>query len=528
MPFNLLTDPWVEVRRASGACDCVRPCHITGDDDPVMALDFPRPDWNAAVTEFLIGLTFLALPCDDVDEWEAHFVIPPAPDELQKAWQPLVPCFNLDGEGPLAFQDFDDLAAQDIKPVSSLLIDAPGENALRNNSDLFVKRDGVTALSLPLAAAALITLQTYAPSGGAGHRTSMRGGGPLTTLVTPRRSGQKVTNLWDRIWANVPYRDEDFSLNPRDLFPWMRPTVTSAKNEIVTPEDRPLALAFFACPRRLRLVFSKGQCSLSGAEGAVAAGFRTQNYGANYQSWLHPLSPYYEDKKSGKLPRHPHAGAADYGDWLAWWGFDGYPATVVGLWDQRRSTVRAYLDPLSPDGIEAFGFDMDNMKARHWLNARASWLPEGSAALKASVKAFIDATDETARAANYACRTALYGQKKADGHYRVEGADSFKAPGEQVWAVTQALFEGQLTHLIARAGAEDGDTDLREAWIRTLRREAFRVFEAFVDVDGLTDEDPRRLLYARNQLNSLITSKARTALGLAKPVKSGNKTEETV
>ncbi|WP_239500552.1 type I-E CRISPR-associated protein Cse1/CasA, partial [Streptococcus pneumoniae] len=65
-------------------------------------------------------------------------------------------------------------------------------------------------------------LQTYAPSGGAGHRTSLRGGGPLTTLLAPARKGRAVATLWDRVWTNVPDADPDAgAADPARIFPWL-------------------------------------------------------------------------------------------------------------------------------------------------------------------------------------------------------------------------------------------------------------------------------------------------------------------
>lgn len=522
MPFNLLTDCWIEVRRRSGGRDVIRPCDVTGgfDGDPVVALNFPRPDWNAAVTEFLIGLICIALPCEDEEDWAEHFRTPPSPDTLKQKLAAFEAAFNFDGDGPRAFQDFDELETLEPKSVSALLIDAPGENALRNNSDLFVKRDTVSALSLPYAAAALITLQTYAPSGGAGHRTSLRGGGPLTTLVSPRRLREAETTLWDRLWANVPEKDDAFTLDPQALFPWLSPTLVSLKDASVIPEDRPLALAFFACPRRIRLIVTEGTCCLSGAAGPVVRAFRTQNYGANYLGWKHPLSPYREDKKSGALPLHPNSGPSDYGDWISWWGFNGDAAQSVKLWDKRSGEVRRLIDF---SGMDAFGFDMDNMKARQWLNACLPWIPVGDPDLRASVTALIAATDECAKVVRFACKLALYGQRQGDGGYRLPDTlsmDALQTPAQQIWQLTQADFETQLDELIRRIReAGPSDIDIREGWLKTLRKTALSVFDAFVDIDGLTDADPRRLLSARGQLNNSF-SKVRNALGLAAPAKS--------
>jgi CRISPR system Cascade subunit CasA len=525
--FNLISDAWLPIRRASGARETVRPGDLTTGlaDDPIVGLNFPRPDWNAAVTEWLIGLTFLARRPADEDDWEAAFREPPSANALAAAFSPFAFAFDLSGEGPRAFQDFDLLADAEPKSLSSLLMDAPGENTIKNNADLFVKRGGAERLSLPLAAAALITLQTYAPSGGAGHRTSLRGGGPLTTLVSPRRrraEGLERQTLWDKVWANVPEVDFDpvaangqtpcTSPEWTKVFPWLASTKSSPSGEIVAPHDATPAQAFFACPRRIRLRISSEEaaCDLSGDVGPVANGLVTVNYGANYLGWTHPLSPYRQDKKSGKLPLHPHAGASDYGDGAAWWGLEDEAALVVRLWDGRRRTVR---DLIGAEGVEAFGFDMDNMKARQWLEVRFPWVPVYGADgrdLRELLRQMIQASDEAARSLRYTVKLALYGQRHNAGGYKLPDTlprDALPEPAEQLWRETEPAFRGWIDKLVKAVDGEDGTetTPLKHDWLRELNRAASGLFERFVDLDGLTDANPHRLLSARQSLAKALS-----------------------
>ena len=83
-----------------------------------------------------------------------------------------------------------------------LFIDSAGGSTAKKNADLMVKRGRYGNLPLPLAAMALYTLQSFAPSGGAGNRTSMRGGGPMVTLMQPLDGNAHP--LWRLIWSNVP------------------------------------------------------------------------------------------------------------------------------------------------------------------------------------------------------------------------------------------------------------------------------------------------------------------------------------
>jgi CRISPR system Cascade subunit CasA len=168
--------------------------------DPVVALDWPRPDFRLACTEFLIGLLATACPPEDHYAWRESYRAPPDAATLQAAFSPLTHAFVLDGDGPRFMQDFADFRAEP-NDVGTLLIEAPGENTTKRNTDLMVRRGRVGVLSRAAAAMALFTLQTYAPSGGAGNRVSLRGGGPLTTLaLPPRRLGDAETVLWHSLW----------------------------------------------------------------------------------------------------------------------------------------------------------------------------------------------------------------------------------------------------------------------------------------------------------------------------------------
>src|SRR5690606_20723140 len=112
-----------------------------------------------------------------------------------------------------------------------------------------VHRGRYDSLDLPLAAMTLYTFQAFAPAGGAGNRTSMRGGGPLVTLVGP------FETLWQTVWANMP---QGLPAHIDEL-PWMRPTRLSSMGDLTyPPEGKVFSVeAFFGMPRRLRLVVAE-------------------------------------------------------------------------------------------------------------------------------------------------------------------------------------------------------------------------------------------------------------------------------
>jgi CRISPR system Cascade subunit CasA len=552
MTFNLITARWLPCRRVSGARVWLAPHEVTSEfaTDPVLALDFPRPDWNAAVTELLIGLVSSVMaPDEDGGEWPRLWLTPPTPDVLATALAPLTFAFNLNGDGPRCFQDLASLGNQTKTGIGALLIDAAGESAAKKNTDHFVKRDGVTTLSLPYAAAAIVTLQTYAPAGGAGHRTSMRGGGPLTLLVAPKRqhlSRGLLTTLWDLIWCNVrnlidectnivtETRQDDARL--KRVFPWLAETRISTNDEPTIPlDDADPLQAYFGMPRRIRLEIEPSggdACSLNGPQGDKAVrSFRTQNYGVMYAGWQHPLSPYYIDKKNGRLPYHPQPGLTTYADWLAWWGQrEGVPASNVEAWQKRlRALLRLGaldLNETRQHGLQAVGFDMDNMKARGFVDERIPYFePKDDSKVWAgqfqkTVAVLVEGARQAASQLKYDLRLSKFGKRDSDGKSfkLLDNApkDAFDEVAADLWSKTQPAFVEALTALHAD-DPEDLDKSQRKRFHGVLRKTAIYLFDEAVNIDTLADQDARRLIIARNGLIAAFApyGKVTIALGLA-------------
>jgi CRISPR system Cascade subunit CasA len=75
-------------------------------DDPVQFLDAPRPDFNGALIQFLIGLIQTTYSPSSDREWRKKFRDPPSPDELTTVFNRYNHAFNLDGDSPRFMQDF--------------------------------------------------------------------------------------------------------------------------------------------------------------------------------------------------------------------------------------------------------------------------------------------------------------------------------------------------------------------------------------------------------------------------------------
>ena len=181
--MNLIKDPWLPVRRHSGTESIIAPWQLTETDDPVLALSAPRLDFNAALMQFLIGLLQTSATPKDRDRWLDRLVSPPNLAQLKDCFEAYSHAFELQAVQGAFMQDYDELDTE-AQSIDKLLIDSPGGKTRKKNTDLFVKRERVGRLCPGCTATALFTLQVNAPGGGLGHRTSVRGGGPLTTLVS--------------------------------------------------------------------------------------------------------------------------------------------------------------------------------------------------------------------------------------------------------------------------------------------------------------------------------------------------------
>src|ERR1700761_4844752 len=231
--MNLLFDPWIPLRRRNGSVERAAPWQITEavGETPFVAPASVRADFDGALIQFLIGLLQTAWPPQSPRDWRQRFDAPPAAEALRQAFEPFALAFELFGDGHRFLQDLTlEQEAPSEERIERLLIDAPGENTLKQGKDHFVKGGQIEALCPSCAAQALSTLQINAPSGGQGHRTGIRGGGPLTTIVVGPGS------LWQTVWLNVlEARDVGGEAGGKDacadIFPWMAPTRTSGKSD---------------------------------------------------------------------------------------------------------------------------------------------------------------------------------------------------------------------------------------------------------------------------------------------------------
>lgn len=531
MPYNLMREPWLPLRRRGDDVDWVEPWRLTergpGGELLYRAVDAPRPDCNGALTEFLIGLVQTAMPPPDEKAWHQAWREPLPPEELRQACEAVAHAFDLDGPGPRFMQQTLPAKAERW-PSHLLLIEQPEDKKEKENKDHFIKRGQMQALCRPCLAAALHTLQTYAPSGGRGHFTSLRGGGPLTTLALGR-------NLWETVWLAVQPANRFWSKMPRQAdpaltFPWLGPSPRGDKETRLTPAQADPAQVFWGMPRRVWLDFAAGMetglCSLCGrGPEPLVTGYFLRPNGIKYAGpWLHPLSPYYWKDGEPFAVKGP-SGGLNYRHWLGLAVASGQRdqrqaeeaektivarAQSIELFAERQRALSGLAAGPAERRLWAFGYDMDNKKARAWTDSRMPLVtvdPEQRPDYEAGVRALVDTAGQAASTLAKSLKQAWFG----DGASVKSNQGDLARLGQLFWSQSEAGFFDAVSRLKALLEAghafygleEAADEEMnacKEAWLQTLQDHVLAIFDEYSQYDQVERANPKRIALARKNL----------------------------
>lgn len=511
--MNLLEDEWLSVIRRNGEQEKLKGLwQITAgidSDNSIVDVVSPRADFKGALYQLLIGLVQTTFAPKDEYAWEEYWQSPPTTDTLKNAFLTVTAAFNIGSDKPAFMQDYDLLSDREAIDIASLLIDTSG------GGTFFVKEGTTEAISPYWASIALFTLQINAPSGGSGHRTSLRGGGPLTTLVLPNETEQ-TASLWHKLWLNIFTQKEVTTLSGnteltdwQNIFPWLAPTRTSeaSKKDFIThPEHGHPYQMYWGMPRRIRLDFNateSGECDINHeTTETLITQYRTKNLGVNYSgTWLHPLTPYVKDPNKEPYSVKAQVGGFSYRHWLGLVLDDNknhkQAAKIIACYiDSRQELIEDDFQPR----LWLFGYDMDNMKARCWYETTMPVFPirRGSRkVLQGLISQMIDAATEVALDVRSTLKQAWFSKPK-----EVKGEISFT--DAQFWQLTETEFYRLLAQLIKHCDDEKQVKDLLKEWKQILSIKALTVFDHWALSSNNEDGDMKRVVGARNQLEKWL------------------------
>ena len=526
--LNLIDEAWIEVERRSGATQRIRPAQLVEglENDPIVSFATLRSDFAGALIQFFIGLSQTAMMPPNSEAWEDKLYEPPSVEDLDAAFKVIAPAFNVDGDGPRFMQDFDSFEGEE-QPVERLLIGGPGEQTLKHNKDHFIKRNSDAWLSWESAALALFTLQINASGGGPGYRTSIRGGGPITTLV-------EGASLWDTVWLNTLSREEfyrghekstDDLLTPQ-VFPWLGKTRTSEKGGLeTTPLDVDRLTVFWNMPWRIRFDIketTEQACLVTGEDlERGISGFVKTNYGTNYTGpWKHPLTPYTETKDGVPNPMKGSPDGIGYQHWVGCIGkgsqakFARQPAQAV-MQCLSSAALREYRkekEQAQNIKVSVFGYDMESAKTREWIasSLEGYLLPhEHSDLLVQRAESLIVVAKEIMTTVRRSVLRALFGRpktagKKTEWHVGVKSDSTLSSDVyNRYWQGSNLHFYSALERIIEML-TKNNMTEwevIATDYLTMLHKHGLEIFDDLTMPISYQSADPKTLVLARRELS---------------------------
>ncbi|MBK8397653.1 MAG: type I-E CRISPR-associated protein Cse1/CasA [Leptospiraceae bacterium] len=557
--MNLINEPWIPIIRKSGKKELIRPDQITTgiqEDDPITNFNSPRPDFNGALVQFMIGLLQTTFAPEDNDEWEEYLDNPPSQETLKTEFDKVAFAFNLDGDGPRFMQDETIKEKDSKKDVNAI------ELLLDSYSEHFNKLKSVH-LCKSCAALSLITMQLNATQGGSGHRTSIRNVGPLNTLIElPEKE-----NLWSNIWVNVldvtffpkPKKEIDYEkifmwLNQKRFLKQTEGVIKSVKGKDkevqidTTPKDVHPNHIYWSIPRRFYFPFQHGKtvCNICSFEvESYVSDIKKETWGLNYPKDLfrHPLSPYSlrvvedEETKEKQEKVFPESASQDMFIYTSWLNLSFgsnffFPATTVKEFEKRKNRKQQ-------TNIWAFGYDYssgDKIKAKSWNEAHIPILliqENLKIKFEAIIKDLIKASEIISKNLQYAIKKALFGKKKSDTKPGKEKWDFPKSlNGEDkktlfsnsnfyFFKSTEADFYQKLKDIktILEESQENNKDKLFLDWIDILKKSSMKIFDQYANNGDFENENIKSIALARKELEfSNNNDDIKTILGIQKDI----------
>ena len=540
--MNLLQDKWITVIRKNGGTEKIAPYQITDqiDSNPIVEIITPRPDFKGALYQFLIGLFQTVYAPKNETEWEDNFNTPPSPEDLKKETDKVAFAFDLFGEKIRFMQDVT-IKQEKQEDLKWLLLDC--------NEEFFNKRTNLNNVCSSCSATALLTAQINSPAGGSGHRTSIRGGGPLSTLIRLDENNSEK-NLWKNLYLNV--LPEKSNLNDlSNIFLWVNSdNLISVLSSSMTNSDFDNIHSFWAMPRRIFLIENADkeiQCDVCGEASKInISKYTSKNHGCNYdKTWTHNLSPYKRDEKGELSALLCKNDSMLYNNWLSVITKTELtqPARVIHYFFEKRD------DDSEQAIINSFGYFVKPGQAKTicWYEGSIPTFKVEHQIQKlyiSEAKKFIDAAKSFSSKLYIVIEKLLcWKLKESDGRVTWEMPETLKANKQKLkdkwynkpifssakysfFKNTETEFYKNLTSLQNVVKSGNDSNDLLNAWIRFLSDSSLRIFDEYFSNQSIEYEDIRKNVIAREELRKFeFSSQLKIDIGLLAAAKKKSTTQ---
>lgn len=292
--MNLLTDAWLPVLEDKSFRRIKLRDVLCSEADWEISL--PRDDMELAAIQLLVSLTQVLFPVQDQSDLIRRIKSPLSIGEFEDAVSKYRDWFDLD-HPDIPFMQIRGVSAKEFTPIQKLFVGLPEGN----NHKFFNAEGEISRVCGGCAAIALFNQASNSPNFGGRFMGSLRGGGPVTTLID-------APSLRRRIWENVLPLTEVSRLLPGRSYE-DRPVWVDriSKGTSVAAASIGLMRGLFWQPSHVELLSGeRGACDHCGGTAETCyVGFNKERFTYQLEGfWPHPHGPrQWEEKKGERVVR---------------------------------------------------------------------------------------------------------------------------------------------------------------------------------------------------------------------------------
>lgn len=528
--FNLLFDPWIPVIRTNQN----EPKHIAAYEivkKDILSLDAPRADFNAALTQFLIGLLQTVCAPENPRAWRNLFNQPPSEDDLKNRFEDIKDAFYLDGDSYRFMQDKSIRENGNIANILKLIPSIVGENTIEKNQDFFVKSSQISKSSIPNLILGLYLYQNYCLSETGGrdgrHHGSLRGRNTVTVYIS-KESGNLWENLWLNIIQNNSFKKLINSELPASCFEWMNDQPNDKQK---TDSDMTLNDIYWSMPRRVWINFSDlndGICDFNNQITKIIGNIYIKENGIEYKTKYikHPLIPYFKNDDGFHPIKIGHEGI-NYGDWFSILRSDTASQNLL------EHAGRRNLDGVFKIFVCGYLSHSQQAKTLCWYQTKLPLFimpceEKDRKEIESEIIKYIRASTMIGSSKDgylsAAIRMAWFGydyyveqdkkkNKKPDPFYNKAAKSLYNHPTEIskcFWDNTESKFYDLMERLYCDADrnmlTDEKKAEFRQEWYEHIKRETKSLFDRWAFVTGIQN-NPQRIAKAYNKLMEKLNDK---------------------